>query len=137
MTRLLPFPDRDSAPWWAAVARHEMVHQRCDDCGTWRWPPRALCSACGSLAWSWQPVSGLGTVVSCIRTHHAFLPGFVAPYYTVFVSADEQADIVMPGTWHSETAPHVDMRVRVHYDDIPVDEGADPVALVGWVPADA
>lgn len=132
--RMVPYPDRDSAPWWAAVARHEMVHQRCDDCSTWRWPPRAMCSECGSFTWSWQRVSDRGTVVSHIRTHHAFLPGFTAPYDTVFVSIDEQADIVMPGTWHSDEAPQVGMRVRVHYDDI-VTDGDEPVALAGWVPA--
>jgi uncharacterized OB-fold protein len=131
--RLVPYPDRDSAPWWAALARHEMVHQRCDDCGTWRWPPRAMCSECGSFTWSWQRVSGLGTIVSCIRTHHAFLPGFTAPYDTVFVSVDEQADIVMPGTWHGAVRPVVGQRVRVHYDDIPTDDG-DHVALAGWEP---
>ena len=134
--RMVPYPDRDSAAWWAAAARHELVHQRCDECRTWRWPPRAMCSACGSFDWSWQPASGLGTVVSCIRTHHAFLPGFRAPYFTVFVSADEQADIVMPGTWHSESPPEVGMRVRVHYDDVPVPTGDDAVTLVGWLPAD-
>jgi uncharacterized protein len=133
--RVVPYPDRDSLPWWAAVARHEPVHQRCTECETWRWPPRAMCSACGSFAWSWQPMSGTGTVVSCIRTHHAFLPGFEAPYHTVFVSIDEQADIVMPGSWHAATAPTVGMRVRVFFDDIAVREG-DPVALIGWQPAD-
>jgi uncharacterized OB-fold protein len=132
--RMVPYPDRDSAPWWAAVARHEMVQQRCDDCGTWRWPPRAMCSECGSFSWSWRRVRDRGTVVSTIRTHHAFLPGFTAPYDTVFVSLDEQADIVMPGTWHGDARPEVGMRVQVHYDDIAVTDG-DPVALVGWVPA--
>jgi uncharacterized OB-fold protein len=133
--RLVPYPDRDSAPWWAAVARHELAHQRCDDCAAWRWPPRAMCSECGSFAWSWQPVTGRGTVISCIRTHHAFLPGFAAPYHTVFVSIDEQADIVMPGTWHHDIAPTVGMRVQVHYDDVAVRDGA-PVTLVGWQPAE-
>ena len=133
--RVVPYPDRDSKPWWDCVARHELVQQRCDECAAWRWPPRAMCSACGSFAWSWQPVAGAGTVVSCIRTHHAFLPGFDAPYHTVFVSIDEQADIVMPGSWHATTAPVVGMRVRVFFDDIVVPDG-DPVTLVGWRPAD-
>ncbi len=132
--RIVPYPDRDSAPWWQAVARHETVHQRCDDCCTWRWPPRALCGECGSLAWSWQPVAGTGTVISCIRTHHAFLPGFHAPYHTVFVSIDEQPDIVMLGSWHHDNAPSVGMRVRVFFDD--VDGYDEPITLIGWLPTD-
>ena len=39
--------DRDSAEWWEALRRHELVIQRCDDCGAWRWPPRAICGECG------------------------------------------------------------------------------------------
>ena len=34
----LPTPDRDSQAWWDALARHEFVLQRCDDCQAWRWP---------------------------------------------------------------------------------------------------
>ena len=136
--RLLPYPDRDSAPWWAAIARHELVQQRCDACGTWRWPPRVMCSACGSFDWSWQPVLPTGTVVSWITTHHAFLPGFTAPYHTVFVRlhlepGSTQDDLVMPGTWFGDEPPATGMAVTVHFDDIHVPDG-DDVALVGWKP---
>lgn len=137
-TRVVPFADRDSAPWWAAVGRHEFIQQRCDSCGTWRWPPRVLCGHCGSQQWSWQPVLHSGRVVSWITTHHAFLPGFEAPYHTVFVRLDleegsSQDDIVMPGSWFGREAPFTGMAVVVHFDDIDVPEG-DPVALVGWKP---
>jgi uncharacterized protein len=133
--RVVPVPDRDSKPWWAAVARHELVQQQCRACGRWRWPPRALCGECGSLEWSWEPIVDTGTVVSWITTHHAFLPGFVAPYHTVFVRlhlADgcEQDDVVMPGTWFGSVAPATGMVVRAHFDDI-----TDDSALIGWEPA--
>ena len=125
--RLLPAADRDSAEWWAALARHELVQQRCDDCGRWRWPPRAMCGECGSFAWSWQLVAGTGTVHTWITTHHAFLPGFTAPYHTVFVGLDVQDDIVLPGTWFGERAPVTGSAVRAHFDD-----AADDVTLLGW-----
>jgi uncharacterized protein len=136
--RVVPFADRDSGPWWAAVARHELVQQRCSVCGTWRWPPRVLCGNCGSLDWSWEPILQSGTVVSWITTHHAFLPGFEAPYHTVFVRLDlaegsTQDDIVMPGSWFGTGPPFTGMAVVVHFDDIDLPEG-DPVALVGWKP---
>ncbi|HEV8296483.1 MAG TPA: zinc ribbon domain-containing protein [Acidimicrobiales bacterium] len=142
--RLVPYADRDSAPWWAAVARHELVQQRCDACATWRWPPRAMCGECASFDWSWQPIVDTGTVVSWIRTHHAFLPGFHAPYETVFVRLHlaegcDQDDIVMPGTWFGTIPPKTGMIVQAHFDDIPVDSGGvdgdDHVSLVGWKPA--
>jgi uncharacterized OB-fold protein len=137
--RLVPFPDRDSAPWWAALARHELTQQRCGNCGRWRWPPRAMCGECGSFDWSWEPITDRGTVVSWITTHHAFLPGFQAPYHTVFVRLEltegsDQDDVVMPGTWFGDEPPAVGMTVQAHFDDIPV-AGDEPVTLLGWEPA--
>jgi uncharacterized protein len=131
--RMIPYADRDSAPWWAALARHELVQQRCDSCHRWRWPARAMCGDCGSFEWSWQPVSGDGEVVSWITTHHAFLPGFQAPYHTVFVRIAESDDIVMPGTWFGSGPPHTGLPVTAHFDDIEQDDG-DRVTLLGWEP---
>ena len=130
--RVVPFADRDSRPWWQSIARHEFIQQRCSQCGVWRWPPREMCGECASFEWSWQPVSGRGKVVSFIRTHHFFLPNMSEPFFTVFVSLDEQADIVMPGSWHHPDPPVIDMPVQVFYDDIATDDGN--VALVGWQP---
>ena len=133
---VVPVADRDSKEWWAAVARHELVHQRCSGCRTWRWPPRAMCHRCYSFEWSWQPVSGKGRVVSFIRTHHPFLAYMKAPYYTVFVAIDEQPDIIMPGLWLSEREPACDLAVQVAFDDIPRAEAEEPVSLVGWKATD-
>jgi uncharacterized protein len=139
--RLLPYADRDSAPWWKALSQHELVQQRCDNCGRWRWPPRAMCGECASFEWSWQPIVDTGTIVSHIRTHHAFLPGFEAPYNTVFVrlhlaEGADQDDIVMPGTWFGDVEPVTGMAVKAHFDDITPAEG-DRVTLLGWEPLDA
>lgn len=135
--RPVPYPDRDSQPWWDAVMRHELVLQRCDECDAWRWPPRALCGRCASLDWSWQPWSGRGTVVSAIRTHRQFLPDMPVPFWTVFVAVDEQDDLLMPGSWHADGAdPSIGMRVRVHFDDLSDDEGTHVATLVGWTTED-
>lgn len=123
---MIPGADRDSTPWWEALARHELVHQRCDDCGRWRWPPRAMCGECASFAWSWQPVSGDGAVVSHIRTHHSFLPGIEAPYTTVFVALAEQEDVVLVGFWRGESEPSIGEAVRV---ELVEREGE---TLLGW-----
>jgi len=124
---VIPGIDRDSRPWWEALARHEHVHQRCDGCGRWRWPPRSICGACGSFAWSWQPVSGRGVVVSHIRTHHSFLPGIEAPYTTVFVALEEQEDVVLPSFWLGDTEPGIGQSVTAAFVD--QDDGD---TLLGW-----
>jgi uncharacterized OB-fold protein len=99
-----------------------------------------MCGECGSFAWSWRQVVPTGEVVSWITTHHAFLPGFEAPYHTVFVrlhlaEGSTQDDVVMPGTWFGRTRPATGMMVQAHFDDI-AGPGDDRVALVGWEPLD-
>ena len=42
--RPLPYPDRDSEPYWSALSNGELKLQRCNDCGAFRWPPRAICN---------------------------------------------------------------------------------------------
>ena len=125
---MIPGADRDSTPWWEALARRELVQQRCDDCGRWRWPPRAMCGECASLAWSWQPVSGQGKVVSHIRTHHSFLPGIEAPYTTVLVALAEQEDVVLVGFWGGDAEPAIGDAVQAAFVE------RDGEVLLGWAP---
>jgi uncharacterized OB-fold protein len=136
--RPAPLADRDSEPWWQALGRHEFVIQRCDDCGRWRWPARALCNGCGSQSVSWQQASGSGSIASWIVNHHSFDPAFPSPYVVVAVRLAEQDDIVMYGSWAGAADGSdvtIGAAVRVGFDDAVTPEG-EPFSLVRWAPAD-
>jgi len=125
----LPRPDRDSAPYWEGIAAGELRLQRCTDCGAWRWPARAICNRCRSFAAEWVKASGLGTVVSWIRTHQLFIRSFAddVPYVTMEVQLDEQDDIRLIGRLAEPgREPEIGMRVRAEFT-------RDP-ALVVWRP---
>jgi hypothetical protein len=127
----LPQPDRDSAPYWEGIAAGELRLQRCTDCGAWRWPARTICNRCRSFAAEWVKASGLGTVVSWIRTHQIFIRSFAddAPYVTIEVQLDEQDDIRLIGRLAEPgTEPEIGMRVRAEFT-------RDP-ALAVWRPVD-
>ena len=49
----LPRVDEESRGFWEALARHQLYLQRCRDCGTLRYPPRALCPKELSDATEW------------------------------------------------------------------------------------
>ena len=131
--RPVPHADRDSLPWWEALARHEFVLQRCAACEAWRWPARAICNRCASFDWRWEPAGGRGTVASWIVTRHAFLPGFEAPYAVLTVRLDEQEDLLLPGSFAGaadDAALAIGAAVTVAFDDV---AGADPPrSLLGW-----
>jgi len=133
----VPAVDRDSNEWWDALARHELMLQRCDDCAAWRWPARALCNRCGATAWHWEAASGSGTVASWIVNHHAFDAGRPSPYVVVLVRLAEQDDILVPGSFagsHDGRELTVGMPVTVGFDDVAT-PGGKRATLLRWQPS--
>ncbi len=93
MRLIVPDNDTEFTGYFAAARRHELVVKRCGACGRLRFPPGAACPWCRSLDWTWEPVSGRGTIHSYEVVHQAIQPGFRddAPYVVVLVELDEQA----------------------------------------------
>ncbi len=130
--RMVPGADGLGADFYARAAATGVLHlQRCDACDTWRHPPRVLCAACGSAAWSWQPSSGLGHVFTWTITHRAADPAFVdfVPYAIVVVELDEGPRIVGNLLELAPSELRLDLPVRVV-----LDHRSDTVVLVDFAP---
>lgn len=128
-----PEPDRDSAPWWAAVRRHELLIQRCAGCGTPRFPPRAVCNRCRARAADWVPSAGTGRVVSWIVDHQVFVPGMAdeVPYTVLLVRLDDGPDLLMYGNLVGADPAGVAPGMPVEAVFVDVD---DTFTLVQWRP---
>ncbi len=113
--RLVPTPDRDSAPYWAALAQGALHLQNCRDCGHWTWPPRPLCSGCQGERLEWKPVKGTGEVYSWVVAHRAYSPDLTSqvPYIIALVRLEEQDDILIPGRLIGNSTVRQGLRVRV------------------------
>lgn len=136
--RPAPAVERDSAEWWAALARHELVCARCEDCGTWRWPARAICGRCGSLGWTFAPVSGRGEVASFVVNRHGFGGLVPVPSTVLLVRLAEQHDLLLPGGWAGPpdgAGVAIGLPVTVGFEDVPGSDSADPYTLLRWGPA--
>ena len=92
----LPAPTRDTAPFWEATRRGELVLQRCVACGRFRHYPRPMCPACLSPEHRWERASGRGTVWTWTIVRGPTLPAFEAklPYSVVDVLLDEGVHFV-------------------------------------------
>ena len=129
--------DRDSAPWWDAVRRHELLIQRCAGCGLLRFPARVVCGRCRSCAADWVPACGTGRVVSWIVNHQPFLPGMSAdaPFAVLFVRLDDGADdgaaIHMYGNLVDAALSEIVAEMPVEAVFVDVD---DNLTLVQWRP---
>jgi uncharacterized OB-fold protein len=133
----LPVADRDSREWWQALARHELLLQRCRACDARRWPPRALCNRCGALDWEWIAAVGRGRVASWIVNHHAFRAGQGVPFVVLLVRLDDQDDILMPGFYAGPAdggGLSLGLPVALEFQDVAVPAGEAPLALLRWRP---
>ncbi|MFF8599169.1 bifunctional MaoC family dehydratase N-terminal/OB-fold nucleic acid binding domain-containing protein [Streptomyces sp. NPDC015232] len=89
-----PVVNRDNAGFWAGVAEHRLLVQRCADCATLRFPWLPGCNACGSRAWDTVEASGAGTVFSYVVMHHPPFPAFDPPYAVGLVELAEGVRVI-------------------------------------------
>ena len=120
MSHPIPRPqtDLDTEGFWEGVKRHELVFQRCKQCGTWLHPPRPMCPKCHSLEKEWVPVSGKGAVYSWVTYHEPPHPGFKAPYSVVLVELEEGVRLISNMVDTKPEEIHIGMPVEVVFDDL-------------------
>src|ERR671919_1008823 len=92
MNLIIPDNDTEWKGYFEAAREHRLALKRCGSCRLLRYPPGAACPWCTSLVWSWQEVSGKGTIHSYEIVMQAIQAGFRdwAPYPVVLVELDEQ-----------------------------------------------
>jgi uncharacterized OB-fold protein len=128
--RTVPTPDRDSAPYWAALAEGRFLLQHCADCGRWTWPARPICSGCHGDNLAWEAATGTGEVYSWVITHQPYAPDLarIVPYAIALVRVDEQDDILIPGRYVSDDVPiEQGLRVRVVPERV-----TDDIGVLNW-----
>lgn len=140
MTLLIPDNDTEWKEYFSYARQHRLMLRRCAACGLLRYPPMHACPWCMDLGWTWQEVSGRGTIYSYEVVVHAIQPGFkeLTPYVVVLVELDEQrgaptpdealriiGNLVRPdGTMADDKEAAIGQRVRVVFQDL-----ADHLAL--------
>jgi uncharacterized OB-fold protein len=130
---LRPEADRDSAPWWEAVRRHELTVQRCQSCGTLRFPARAICNRCRGLDYEWVAATGTGRVYSWIVNHQVFMPSMAdkVPFPILLVRLDDGDDLLMYGNLIDADPADLrpDLPVEAVFEDVDED-----TTLIQWRP---
>lgn len=130
----VPQADEGSQPWFDAANEGRLLVQRCDACGTHRFPLWERCSACWSTDWSWAETSGRGEIFTWARMHHVYHPGFAAevPYVVAIVELDEGPRVETRLVNVAGRELHSGMPVRAVFTQM-----ADDVRVPLFEPADA
>lgn len=108
------------APFWEALRRHELVVQRCDECGQPRFVPSERCRHCGSASATWTPVSGDATVYTFTIVHRAPTPAYQAdaPYAIAYVELAEGPRMPARLVDVDPDTVAIGMPVEVVFDDV-------------------
>ena len=122
----MPLPDVNdliNQGYWEHAKKHELVIQRCTQCGTFRHWPAPVCYNCQSFDYEWHKVSGKGTVYSytiCPYPAHPSLKEKV-PYNIVLVELPDAGNVRAIGNLVDGTPDediHIGMEVEVVFEDI-------------------
>ncbi len=87
----LPIINQDTKAFWEGCTRHELLIQKCKDCNNFRFEPAAICPHCISSNYSWEKVSGKGTVYSYVVYRQAPQPSWASmvPYVIALVELQD------------------------------------------------
>jgi uncharacterized OB-fold protein len=67
-------PNTWTEPFWVAAGKHQLIVQRCLNCGIVRHPPGPFCPKCRTQESEWVDLSGRATLYSFTVIRHALVP---------------------------------------------------------------
>jgi uncharacterized OB-fold protein len=116
----LPRIDADNRPFWEGCKRHELLLQRCLDCGKYIWYPRQFCGHCLSDNTEWVPASGKGTVYTFTVIRQTRARGFreEVPYVVAYIQLEEGVIIMSNVVRVAPEKVYIGMPVQVTFEDV-------------------
>lgn len=115
---ILPKSTPESAPFWEACDRGELILCHCDSCGNRFYYPRRLCPKCGRSDLGWETAKGTGTVFSfsevCVSFYGSAWESQI-PYTVVLVDLDEGPRMLSRMVPSSEPPVGIGDRVAVSF----------------------
>jgi len=120
-----------SGEYWSALASGRLLVQRCPECDSSQFYPRALCVSCGSDP-VWQEASGHGTVHTFTVIRQNGLPSFrdEVPYVVAMIELDEGPRMMGNVTGCPVEDVRIGMPVRAYALKV-----APDIAVPQWEPA--
>ena len=87
----IPAVTPDMKEFFEGARQGMLMVQKCEGCGTLRFPAYEICTKCLSNRASWVPLCGRGTIFSFNIMHQLYHPGFASevPYAVVVVELEE------------------------------------------------
>ena len=126
-----PSANWETRAYWEGCGRHELVLQRCADCGSVQHRPRAICASCLSSELQHFVASGRGRVYTFTVTHQNGVPPFAqaVPYVLAYVDLEEGPRLMTNIVGCEPADVSIDMDVVVDFQDADTREFGDAGGL--------
>ena len=113
--RPLPVIDGPDKPFWQALRRRQVQVQRCDNCGSYRFPATRYCARCLSDDHEWVGIAPTGTLETWCVFHRPYFEGLPVPYTVIQVRLDCGVRLFFQsGGCRSQRVAHRDAGSRAH-----------------------
>ena len=116
--RPLPQIDGPDKPFWQALRRREIQVQRCENCGTCRFPATRTCAHCRSDESQWVSVDTTGTLETWCVFHRPYFEGLPVPYTVIQVRLDCGVRLFSNPAGVETSALRIGLAVEAAFDDI-------------------
>ena len=113
-----PMINLDSQFFWDGTAAGELRVQKCNACGTLRFPPGPACQSCEAYDRGFDVAGGEGTVFSYVVHRHPPVPGKELPIVIALVDLDEGVRMVAEVVDVPPEEIEIGMRLRVDFNRI-------------------
>jgi hypothetical protein len=116
-----PVPTPTSQPFWDSLRDHKLSLQRCNECQTLIYYPRANCTNCLSDDLGWEELSGDGTLYTYTVARRPTHPAFAdeVPQLIIVVELDEGVRLTSTLVNGGEDDLEIGMRLRPVFEDVP------------------
>ena len=119
-SKRLPNTNPESLPFWEAAIKHQLLIQKCRECGSYRFYPRSICPHCLSYEVDWVESSGRGQIYSFTVSYRARSAEFRAdvPYNLAIVELEEGVRLMSNIVECKNTDLKIGMPVEVVFEDV-------------------
>lgn len=119
-TKPLPQPKPWSRPFWEGARRHELLIQKCKNCGQLIMYPKKYCPYCLGEEMEWVKSSGRGKIYSFTVVYNNPPSPFVddLPFTIAIVRLEEGVQMLSNIVASDYEALQCDMNVEVVFDDV-------------------
>lgn len=134
----VPVPGLDDplfAEFWKGTASGALRIQACGSCGVVRWPPRHMCTECGSFETTWRDAAPRGSLFSWVTVGRATAPGYgEVPYGVAVVVLDEHPHVRVIGHVAAGDLPELRDGLKMEAQFAAAGPAGE-FSIVRWVPA--